>query len=46
MATRAEKAESVAAAAQTESQSPGVKPPVPEAYKGLMDVKTILNFIY
>ena len=36
----------MAAAAQAESLPPGVKPPVPEAFKGSMDYKIILNFIY
>ena len=43
---RAEQAESVAAAAQANRLPPGVKPTAPQAFKGSIDGKTILNFIY
>ena len=36
----------MAAEVHTESLLGGVKHPVPEAFKGSMDSKTILNFIY
>ena len=36
----------MAAADQAKNLLPGVKPPVPEALKGLMEEKTILNFTY
>ena len=42
----AEQTECVATKAQAKSLPPGVKPPVPEAFKGSMDGKTITNFPY
>ena len=36
----------MAAASQAETLPLGVKPTVPEAFKGSMDNKTILNFIH
>ena len=36
----------MAATDQAKSLLPSVKPPIPEDFKGLMDIKTILNFIY
>ena len=46
LTARGEKAESVAAAAQDKSLPSAVKSPVLEAFKGSMDAKTILNFVY
>ena len=36
----------MAATAQAESLPPGFEPPVPEAFRGPMDGKTIPNFIH
>ena len=36
----------MAVEAQAESLSAGVKPPIPKAFKGSMDSKTILYFTY
>ena len=45
LTARAEQAESVAVETQAESLPPGVKPPIPEAFKNQMDSETILNLI-
>ena len=46
LTARVEQADSEAAAALAESLLAGVKPLVLEAFKGSMDSKTILHFIY